>query len=760
MIGSRVVLAILVATLTLFAQPPDTTQTKTASLAESALQPVRTSIVVTATRSETEPEKSPVSTGYVSRQELQVRGQQVLDQSLDLVQGVYANRGKGFQDTQAGVGMRGFSGRGASQARTLILLDGQPLNDGYTGQLNWATLPIGEVDRVEVARGPFSSLYGGNAMGGVINILTRPVTERSLELSGQRGSQDTNLYSVRFSDRWFGRLGVTLGYQRLQSGGYPTNGVFSAGAAGTQGTQVTGAIPWLTTTGTRTFQVGDTGRNWWNQHAYRLRGDYAITDRTVVTVQYIRQRSGYGYDAPPCLLRDASGNPLCSGAVVFPFEGTQRRLSLTPFQFLSGDGGGATNFANAKLFKMLSPRMRFRTGFGVNDQPESYFSTPPTSATAPHLISDRPARSWFGDFQWNWEVNSRHALVAGAELRKDGASIGEFNVPDYTRRDAGRRQSYLANGKAVNPAVYVQDSWRVGERLLIVAGGRYDYWRTYGGENNSFGTTNVAPRQYPDRSAGALTGKIAAAYELPGGVNLRASAANAFRNPTVFDLYRTWRSSAGTLFLSNPNLQPERLKSWEVGARKRFGGRIDLDAAFFENRIENLIYRVTDFTADPTGATRPVTNAAQGITRGFEFGATERALPWLTLKQTYTSTDATISRNPLIPNTAGKRIPNVPANAASFGVLAARSRFTGAVTGRYLGSVFNTDTNTDVVKGVPGSYDLFFELDMNLGVQISRNLSFNVNVDNLLDRIYYTFTPSPGRMVYAGMRLRFGGTTQ
>ena len=74
MIGSRVVLAILVATLTLFAQPPDTTQTKTASLAESALQPVRTSIVVTATRSETEPEKSPVSTGYVSRQELQEIG--------------------------------------------------------------------------------------------------------------------------------------------------------------------------------------------------------------------------------------------------------------------------------------------------------------------------------------------------------------------------------------------------------------------------------------------------------------------------------------------------------------------------------------------------------------------------------------------------------------------------------------------------------------------------------------------------------------
>ncbi len=755
------ILGVAVLATTLAAQENGDAKTKAAPAEPvNAIQPLKTSIVVTATRSEAEPEKSPVSTGVVSRQELEVRSQQVLDQSLDLIQGVYANRGKGFQDTQSGVGMRGFSGRGSSQARTLILLDGQPLNDGYTGQLNWATLPIGEVDRVEVARGPFSSLYGGNAMGGVINIMTRPVTQRELEISGQRGSQDTNLYSVRFSDRWFNRLGITLGYQRLQSGGYPTNGVFTAGAAGTTGTPVTGALPLITTTGTRTFQVGNTGNNWWNQHAYRVRGDYSFSDKTIVTVQYIRQRSGYGYDAPTSFLRDAQGNPVFSGAVVFPFEGAQRRLSLTPFQFLSGDGGGATNFVNAKLFKTLSARMRFRTGFGVNDQPESYFSTPATAANTPSLISDRPARSYFGDFQWNWEVNSRHALVAGTDLRKDGASISEFNVPNYTRRFTGRQQSYLANGQAVNPSVYVQDSWKATERLQIIAGGRYDYWRTFGGENNSFGTTNVAPRQYPDRSSNAFTGKIAAVYQLPGGVNIRASAANAFRNPTVFDLYRTWRAASGTLFVSNPNLQPERLKSWEVGARKQIAGRIDLDAAYFENRIENLIYRVTDFAADPTGATRPVTNAAQGITKGFEFGATERALNWLTLKQTYTHTDATISRNPLIANTEGKRIPNVPANMATFGILAAKSRWTGAITGRYVGTVFNTDTNTDIVKGVPGSYDPYFEMDVSAAVRITRNVSFQASVDNLLDRIYYTFTPSPGRMVYAGLKLRFGRSTQ
>lgn len=744
--------------LLLQGQQSELTPGKNPPSAEDPLHP-KTTIVVTATRTETEPEKSPVSTGLVDRQEIETRNQQVLDQTLDLTEGVYANRGKGVQDTQAGVGMRGFSGRGSSQARTLILLDGQPLNDGYTGQLSWATLPIGEVDRVEVARGPFSSLYGGNAMGGVVNILTRPVSARELEFTGERGSQDTSIYGFRFSDRLWNRLGVTLGYQRMQSGGYPTNGVFQTATAGTAGTPVTGAIPFLTTTNTQTFQVGDTGNNWWNQHAYRLRGDYSLNEKTVFTVQYIRQRSGYGYDGGNTFLRDANGAPVFNGTVVFPFNGISRRLAITPFRFLSGDGGAVTNFVNAKVYRTVNARTRFRAGFGTNHQPESYFSTPATVANTPSLISDRPARSYFGDFQWSQELNSRHALVFGTDWRKDGASISEFNVPDYARRFAGRQQSYAASGNSINPAAYIQDSWRATERLLIVFGGRFDYWRTYDGQNDSFGT-GLAASRYATRSSRAFTGKVAALYQLPWGINIRASVANAFRNPTVFDLYRTWRAASGTLFVSNPNLRPERLKSWEAGVRKSFGARVAVDTAVYENRIENLIYRVTDFAADPTGLTRPVTNAAQGFTRGFEFGATENLLPWLKVRQTYTYSDARIESNPLIPNTEGKRVPNVPRNMATFGLLGAKSRFSGAVTGRYVGTVFNTDTNTDIVKGVPGAYDPYFEMDFNAGVQITRNVTATFTVDNLLDRIYYTFTPSPGRMVYAGLRVRFGRSTQ
>jgi len=93
------------------------------------------------------------------------------------------------------------------------------------------TLPVTEVDRVEVARGPFSSLYGGDAMGGVVNILTRPVDRRQIEVEEQYGTYNAVEYTLRYSERFWKKLGVAASYQRQQYGGYSTNDVFASATA-------------------------------------------------------------------------------------------------------------------------------------------------------------------------------------------------------------------------------------------------------------------------------------------------------------------------------------------------------------------------------------------------------------------------------------------------------------------------------------------------------------------------------------------------
>jgi iron complex outermembrane receptor protein len=281
-------------------------QTKPPPEAASPLV-LKQSVTVTATRGELDTVQAPVSVSTITNEELAARRVRQLDQALNTTPGLYAFRGKGAQDTNAGVGMRGFAGRGSGQSRTLVLVDGQPVNDSYTGQVNWTAFPIDEVERVEVVRGSFSALYGGNAMGGVVHILTKPVTQRQAEIYGQLGNQATARYGARLAERFGERLGVSLAYDRMQSGGYPSQYVASAGSAASGGTAVTGARPMLTTSGTQTFLLGQAGDNWWNQHSVRARADYALSRRTVAYAQFQRQWSGYGYDQSETFLKTAAG---------------------------------------------------------------------------------------------------------------------------------------------------------------------------------------------------------------------------------------------------------------------------------------------------------------------------------------------------------------------------------------------------------------------------------------------------------------------
>lgn len=131
------------------------------------------------------------------------------------------------------MGLHGSSGRSRGQRRTFVLLDGHPLNDPCKGAGVWTTIPVEELERIEVVRGPFPARYGGNAMGGVIQILTRPVDLHRFGLRGEYGPQETSRYGARLADDWRERLGVSVSYERPQSGGDPSQLVAAVGTLGT-----------------------------------------------------------------------------------------------------------------------------------------------------------------------------------------------------------------------------------------------------------------------------------------------------------------------------------------------------------------------------------------------------------------------------------------------------------------------------------------------------------------------------------------------
>jgi iron complex outermembrane receptor protein len=127
--------------------------------------------VVTASKRKQSLEDVPVSMSIMESGEIQQRNALVIDDALRYIPGVNMT---GFQ-----VNIRGSSGysRGAG-SRVLMLVDGIPFIAGDTGELSFESIPIGQVDRIEVVKGASSALYGSSALGGVINIITKDIPDR------------------------------------------------------------------------------------------------------------------------------------------------------------------------------------------------------------------------------------------------------------------------------------------------------------------------------------------------------------------------------------------------------------------------------------------------------------------------------------------------------------------------------------------------------------------------------------------------------
>ena len=717
--------------------------------------PLAESVVVTATRGVADRGTSPASTSVVTRDEFERRGITAIDQALAPVEGVYAYRVRGLADNEAGIGMRGFSGRGGGQGRVLVLLDGQPINNGYTGAVNWTSLPLGEVDRVEVVRGPFSSLYGGNAMGGVVNLLTRPLEGRTAELSTQYGGNRTFTTWARGSAR-FGRLGVGLSYEDQRTDGYPNQEVLrtATDSTATAGTPVTGITRVLTRTGAVNYAVGMRGDNGVERSALRARGEYTFGAGSFGSFQYVRQATSFGYDPYASTVRDAGGRVLDNGPVVFLEDGRWRRLTLVPSAYLGPDGGSRSHLYQAQWLKSATSG-EWRVQGGWLDVPGDRTGQPGAAATlagGPGSLTVQASRNLFATTQWTRQIGRRHLLTSGVDVRQEQATISVFPTTDYTADRSSAPRDTFSSGRALTLAAFAQDQITLGDRLGLTLGTRYDQWRTYDAASQA--AAGLAPVHFDARGAGALTGKAALVYRVGGDTVVRASAGTSFRNPTVFDLYRDLRLTSGQLLLGNPALEPERLTSWELGARHAVGTTLSIDAAYYENRIRDLVQRAVDFIGDPTGFTSRHFNAGQARTRGTELAVTWRPASWLTARPTYTFTDARIVRNEAAPTTVGRRVTFVPRHVAAGTLTAVLGDVALTGTARYQSAVFATDTNIDTVRNVPGAYDLFAEVDLAATWSLSRRVQFNASVENILDRRYYLFYRNAGRLAFAGVRVR------
>ncbi len=176
-------------------------------------------IVVTATRTMRNLYEVPARISVIGDEIIQSTPVQQVDDILRFVPGVNVNRSTGIYSQRPMITLRGLSGD--EQSRTLVLMNGVPINTSDEGGVNWNRINHFDIDRIEIFKGPGSSLYGNNAMGGVINIITKkPTMPREILGALSYGTfntlrQDLNI-RLRSDDGIYGIISQYF----LQSDGY------------------------------------------------------------------------------------------------------------------------------------------------------------------------------------------------------------------------------------------------------------------------------------------------------------------------------------------------------------------------------------------------------------------------------------------------------------------------------------------------------------------------------------------------------------
>jgi len=621
------------------------------------------------------------------------------------------------------------------QKRTLVLFDGIPQNDAYNGVVSFTGLQAEDIERVEVARGPFSGLYGGNAMGGVVNFVARRPLRREITMKngagGAFGPEPAMKYMtsgyLSYGDKFGRNLSVLGSYGHKFTAGYPAdlNVQSAAPAAGLTGWRRT-----TDNTGAARYLIGDKGDNGWRENDASLRAWYDLTDSDKLSVSFTRTDCSYFYGEPDTYLRNAAG------AAVWSYG------SVKEGSFLGGDGGRQQNSYSA-AYSRQGERSELKLSLGYIDTLKSWYATP-TAASATRSggagkISDTPAASLNSEAQLTLpEFLPRQSLTGGVSYRFSKAENRENSLANWKKESAKGALTYEAGGKTADVGAYLQDEVRLHAKLTGYLSVRGDWWRTYDGGANQPGTAGY-PVSYAARRDSAVSPKASLVYNALEKTTLRTSAGRAFRAPTVYELYRTWTSGT-KVYQGNPDLDPETVTSWDAGIEQRPWKGLKLGAVYYENRMKHLVYSRT------VNANLVVNdNAGEAFGSGWEFEAEQvfdkggRVFANLTLN------DAEITKNAANPASVGKKLQQLPARQYALGGDFKAGRFTFGALGRYVGKRYATDANTDVVNGVYGSRDPYLTAESKVTWAPVEELSLSLAVQNIFDKVYYDYYRAPGR---------------
>jgi len=713
-------------------------------------------VITTPTRTTVSISDAPAAVTVVTAKDIKAKNVSRMGDVLDQVPSLYLRDGA-LGQSQGTSGTSGMSLRGVDQSRTLILLDGQPIQDARSGKVNWRVPFVDDIARVEVVPGSFSSLYGSNAIGGVINIITKQPDTHEFTAKVKKGwgdvsGEDASIYAREKLDNGLGIV-AGLGYQNRDS--YVNDFVVATPVAGVPTIPVTGAQPITTRDGLPAYLIGDKGTTPWHSANATAKLFYNLNDRDKIYTGIAYQEINQGYTQFNTYLRDGAGAPVSSGAIGI----NTQRIAVT------GTTLSESNFVNNSPLHEAATRyfVGYDGTFGKDyalkvdlakiKRAYSFTFAGSTVATTwnggPGSLYDTPNSGLDGTAQLTFPVGTKQVLVAGLALHNDTANQQVYTLTDWRNPDTRTVVTSSYNGDSTTTSVFAQDEISAADGLTVYLGGRLDNWQTKG-------DSTVAPASstlYPTRRTTAFSPKVSAVYQATETSTLRASFGKSFRAPTNEDMYTT-SITPSRITKGDPNLQPEHGSTWEVGGELRIIENTKVSATYYETQLSDLIY-LKQVTTTPLPALSLRINAGKASIRGIELAASSRLTNWLELDANYAHIDSEMLENVADPGSVGKRLTDSPKNIAGISLTAQQGAWSGSLSARYVSHSFFTAHNTDMVEGVPGSYDAYTIVNAKLGYEFAKGVRGSVAINNLLNVTAYSYFLLPSRNAIAEMDFSF-----
>jgi iron complex outermembrane receptor protein len=494
--------------------------------------------VVTASGFSQTAAQAPSTITVITSQQIKVRGYEQLEDALRDVPGIDMIHINGYAPTL--IYFRGMFG--AENLRALLMIDGIAENNIIgSNDMAGPAYSLHDVDHIEIIWGPVSAIYGANAFGGVINIITK----KGQQINGFHAEQGFGSFNTLFEKV---SLGVKQGNWEIAASGTLYN---SAGPVFTnRDPDYSGS---------------------YIKNAYGLRGAISYYGgRTVTTLGYREYRTPMGWgtysNSPTTYLGlppQGNGNSGLVGILSSNIRGEQSGLDDA---FLRTLYLQTAVKANDRL--NLFGRMVYRET-GTGEDSYVYVTT-----DGSHLIRAKIA-TWSnrisGEAAANYQIADNQKLSGGIQLYQDnvekGSRASTFDPTEYVvdGKDTvtNLRSTYLPRVYDIrnNFGSYLQYVLEAPflNRTTVTAGLRYDY-------NSYFGST-VSPR-------------VAIVDEASDKLTFKLQYGHAFRAPTNLEIYQTGR---------NFKLTTEKIVSYEANMIYAFSGLVSAQLNAFHNDLSDVI---------------------------------------------------------------------------------------------------------------------------------------------------------------------------